>query len=203
VYRGLQRRHRDAHMRRIGRDAILARAQNSQRPVVAGDGRTSSAGLALVAGHGCVSEVWTASALQQVPGDRSHVTDVRGRSVQNGLRQNRIISLDFRIIRQIGVTDSRADLQASLRRGFNLVERQTIDIQQARGSFHVQLHQIDQRRASAQEARRRTLMSRFDCAEVAMAAAASGGRMNSKTCIEIPFARAKRVFERIAAMMLA
>ena len=161
MYRGLQRRHRDAHMRRIGRDAILARAQNSQRPVVAGDGRTSSAGLALVAGHGCVSEVWTASALQQVPGDRSHVTDLRGRSVQNGLRQNRIISLDFRIIRQIGVTDSRADLQASLRRGFNLVERQTIDIQQARGSFHVQLHQIDQRRASAQEARRRTLMSRF------------------------------------------
>jgi len=42
-----------------------------------------------------------------------------------------------------------------------LVEWQTIDIQQARGSFHVQLHQIDQRRASAQEARRRTLMSRF------------------------------------------
>ena len=74
--RRLQRRHRHAHIRGIGRDAMIASAQNRKRAIVTSDRWAATAWLALVAGHGCVAEVHAACALQQVATNCCHVADL-------------------------------------------------------------------------------------------------------------------------------
>src|SRR5262249_29576763 len=78
----IQSRQRYAHSGRIARDALVARSEDGQRPIVSGDGRTPGAGLALVARHRGVAEVDAASALKQVPPDSRHVADLRRGSLQ-------------------------------------------------------------------------------------------------------------------------
>ena len=76
VDRRLQRRHCHAHVRRVGRDAVFARAEDGERAVAAGDRRATGAGFTFVARHSCVAEVHAACALQQVPGNRSHIANL-------------------------------------------------------------------------------------------------------------------------------
>src|SRR5260221_5380909 len=84
----LQRRHRHAHIRGIRRDAMIARAQNSERTIMTSNSRASAAGLALVARHRGIAEVDTTCALQQVPTNRSHVADLSRSALQDRLRQD-------------------------------------------------------------------------------------------------------------------
>src|SRR5271155_1475259 len=64
-------------------------------------------------------------------------------------------------MRQVRVANCSADAQTAIARLFNLVEWQAIDIHQARGSLNVQLHQIDERGAAAQETHIGALLRRF------------------------------------------
>src|SRR6266404_9737155 len=86
MYRRLKRRHRHAHVRGIRRDAMFACTQDCERTIVAGDRWTPTAGLALVAGHGRITEVDTTCALQQVAAERRHISDLRRGAVQSRLR---------------------------------------------------------------------------------------------------------------------
>ena len=130
VDRRFQRRHRHAHVRRVGRDAVFARAQDGERAVAAGDRRAAGAGLALVARHRGVAEVHAARALQQVAGGRRHVAKLRRRAAEDRLRQHRVVSLHGRVVGEIGIANRGADLQPAVGRRFDLVERQAVDVDQ-------------------------------------------------------------------------
>ncbi len=56
--------HRDVHVRRIGRDAMFARAENGQATIYSGDGCAARAGLTLIAWHRSVTEVHATRSLQ-------------------------------------------------------------------------------------------------------------------------------------------
>src|SRR5678815_6046808 len=122
---------------------MLARAEDGERAIVARDRRTASAGLAFVARHCGVAEVNAAGALQQVSGNRRHVTDLRRSALQYRLRQHGIIALHFWVIREIRVACSSANLQSAIGHDFDLVERQSIDVEYTIGRLNIQLHEID------------------------------------------------------------
>ena len=65
------------------------------------------------------------------------------------------------MVGEIRITNGGANLQAAVRRCFDFVERQTVDVDHPRRHFDVQLHQIDQRRAARNEPHIRTLLCGF------------------------------------------
>src|SRR5258707_13433053 len=81
-----QRRQGHAHVGWIRGDAMLARAEDGKRAIVAGDRRASAAGFALVARHRGVAEVHAARSLQQVSSRSGHVSDLCGGALKDGLR---------------------------------------------------------------------------------------------------------------------
>src|SRR5205823_3185012 len=54
---GVERHHRDAHVRRVGRDAARARPEDGVAAVVALQGRAAGAWTALVAGPGQIAKI--------------------------------------------------------------------------------------------------------------------------------------------------
>ena len=66
--------------------------------------------------------------------------------------------MDRRVVGEVRVPDRRTDLQPAAGRRFDLVEPQAIDVDQLRGRFDVQLHQVDQRRAASEESDVRALL---------------------------------------------
>ena len=65
------------------------------------------------------------------------------------------------MVGEVRVPDRRTDLQPAAGRRFDLVEAEAIDVDQLRGRFDVQLHQIDQRRAAGDESDVRALLRRL------------------------------------------
>src|SRR5215208_1374963 len=147
-----------AHVRRVRRDAMLARAENGERPVAAGDRRAPGPRLAFVAGHGGIAEIGAACPLQQVSRGRGHIAELRRSTREEGLRQGGVISLHGGMMGKIGVADSRSNLQPAVRRGFDPVEGQTVDINDLRRCFDVQFHQINQCRATGKKANLSSLL---------------------------------------------
>src|SRR6266478_9388977 len=137
---------------------MLTRAKNGERAIVTGNGWASATRLALVARHRGIAEVDTTCALQQVPTNSSHIADLSRSALQYRLRQNRIILLHLRVIREIGIANGSSDLQSAIGHEFNLVEWQAINIEHACRSLHVQLHQVDQRCAATHESHVRALL---------------------------------------------
>ena len=74
------------------------------------------------------------------------------------LRQHGIVALHRRMVGEIGIANGGADLQPAVGRGFDLVERQAVDVEHPRRRFDVQLHQIDQRRPAGDEPHVRALL---------------------------------------------
>jgi len=58
---------------------------------------------------------------------------------------------------QVRIAYHRAYAHPMLRRGFDAVQRQAADVDHHGRPFHVQLHQVEQRRAARQEPDRRAL----------------------------------------------
>ncbi len=67
--------------------------------------------LALVAGRSRVVEVAAARPLHQVAADRRHVAQLRRRTGQDGLREQRIAPLDLLVVGDVGVRHERAEPQ--------------------------------------------------------------------------------------------
>ena len=59
------------------------------------------------------------------------------------------------MIGEVGIRHERADADAAVRCLFNLVQRQTRNIDQSRGAFDIFLHQVDQIGAACDELRSR------------------------------------------------
>src|SRR5438309_191587 len=55
------------------------------------------------------------------------------------------------MIREIRVADCGADLQAAVRSWFDLVERQTVNVEDPGRGLDVQFHQVDERRSPSDE----------------------------------------------------
>ena len=62
------------------------------------------------------------------------------------------------MVGEIGIANGGADLQPTVRSGFDRVERQTVDVNHPRRRFDVQLHQVDERRAAGDEPHVRALL---------------------------------------------
>ena len=116
--------HRDAHIRRVGGDALAAGPQNGMDAVVAVHRRAARPRLALVAGRRRVPEVVAARPLQDIPAGRRHVAELGDGPLQNRLGQHRVVLDDGGVVRQVRVGDQRADPQAAVRHRLDLGQRQ-------------------------------------------------------------------------------
>ncbi len=65
------------------------------------------------------------------------------------------------MVGEIRISNGGPDLQTPLRSGLGLVERQAVDVEDPRGRFDVQLHQIQQSRPAGDESRVRALLRSF------------------------------------------
>ena len=101
----------------------------------AGDRRAAVPGSRLLHGIAGIAEVHASRPLQQIAGSRRHVANLRRCAGEDRLRKNRIILAHRRMVRKIGIANRGADLQAAVGRRFNLVERQAVDVEQARAAF--------------------------------------------------------------------
>ena len=148
----LQRGQRHAHVRRVGGDAVLARAQDRVHAVEAVDRGTAGPRLALVAGRGRVVEVGAARPLHQVAARRRHVAELRRGARQDGLRQQRVAPLDLRVVGDVRVRHERAE-SAARRPSAGRISargRRLMSISRL-GPLDVLLHQVEQVRAAGDE----------------------------------------------------
>ena len=83
MHRRFQRGQGHAHIGRIRRDAVFARAEDGQTTVDSGDGRAARAGLALVARHIGSAEIHAPSSLQQIASGGRHVPKLHRCAAQN------------------------------------------------------------------------------------------------------------------------
>src|SRR6266702_4486868 len=125
----------------MGRDAMLAGAQDSMGPVETFERRAARTGCAFVAtvtaGRAGVrfAEVSTSCPLQQVSAGGCHIAQLWRRARKNGLREHRVRFLYLGMPGEIGIAYHGPDAQASRWQGFNLVEGQQVDINEGGGLF--------------------------------------------------------------------
>ena len=151
--RRLQQRERHAHVGRVDRDAGVARAEDRVHAIVAADRRAAAARLSLVAGRRSVVKVVAAGTLQEITAGRGHIAQLLRGAGHNRAGENRITLGDQRVIGEVGVANERPDAQATAQRVFNLLERQSRDVDDLRRSFDIHFHQIDQIGAARHEFR--------------------------------------------------
>ena len=153
--RGLDRRverpHRDRHVARVSGDARIARADDGVLSAEAAERGAAAAGHALVARQVGVVEVGAAGSLQQVAGRGCLVAQLPGGTRQERARENAIVAAHDGMGGQIGVAYPGADPQAAFRSGFDLVQRELVDIDEVRGRLDLQLHQVEEVRAARDE----------------------------------------------------
>ena len=90
------------------------------------------------------------------------------------------------MVGKIRIANRSSDLQASIRRCFDRVQRQMINVDHSGRRFHVQFHQIEQGRAAGDKPNVGALLRRIGLRGVRHAAAAPAGRINSKVFIVAP-----------------
>ena len=120
-------------------------------------GRATATGLALVAGERlAAAEVGTACALQEVAAERRHVAELlRGRPPER-LRERRILGHDLRMRPPHRSSARERRRPAQLRSSIDAVQLlEAVTSTTCRRRLDVQLHQIVERRAAGQKARRR------------------------------------------------
>jgi hypothetical protein len=110
------------------------------------------ASLPPVAGLVGVVEIGAARALEQIAGRGGAVAQLHGGAGQQRARQHRVILPHALVRGQVGVAHQRADAQAALRRGLDLVQRQAVHVDQMLRRFDLQLHQVQQIGAAGDEA---------------------------------------------------
>ena len=120
-----------------------------------GECRAAGAGTSLVAGFCDVIKVIAAGSLQQIAAGGGLVAQLRAGARQQCTAQHRVALPHAGIGRKVAVSNQRADAQAALRRLFDLVERQPVDVDQHRWRLDLQLHQVEQIGAAGNDFRAR------------------------------------------------
>src|SRR5580704_7583972 len=126
-------------------DAMLARSKDGVNSVETINGRASRARLAFVAGIGGIAEIVAPCALKQIAAGGSHVSQLRRSSGEKRFGKNCEILLDSFIVCQIAIANHSANFQSAIGCGFDLGERQGIDIHNFLWGLDIQFHQINQR----------------------------------------------------------
>jgi hypothetical protein len=85
------------------------------------------------------------------------------------------------VVSEIRVTNYSANREAAVRKPFDLVERQSVDVHHRLRLLDIQLHQIDERCAAADEANLRALLrcGRFGCCGNSLSAIAGPRELES------------------------
>jgi len=152
---------RDIHVGRVCRDAVRACAQYRKCPVVSLDRGAAGARRALVAGHRRIAEVDATGWLQQVAGRRRHITQLRRGAGKQRLGEHGILALDYGVMSQVEVANERPDLQPPVLQLFDVAKRQMIDVDHLTWALDVELHEIDQGRATGNKSNLRSLLRRL------------------------------------------
>ena len=142
---------RDAHVRGMRGDAMLARSQDRVHAVDPADRRTAAARLALIAGRGRIVEIQAARSLQEIAPGRGHVAQLRRGPGEDRAAEQWIARLYLRMLGEIAIGNQRADPQAAVLGLVNLIERQMRDVDQARRTRDILFHEVDQIGAAGDE----------------------------------------------------
>jgi hypothetical protein len=155
LHHRVERRHRHRHVGRMRRDAVVAHTEHGVHPIEAFQRRAARSGHALIAGLRRVIEVGATRALQQIAPGRRLVAKLGRRAGENRLREQRVTAADAHVDGDRAVGDQRANPQAALRRLLDAIKRQPTDVDELRRRLDLQLHEVDEIRASGDELGRR------------------------------------------------
>ncbi len=158
---GVQGRQGDGEVARILGDAALVDAEHGEVAVGPADRRTPRSRAPLVArGPARIAVVGAAGPLQHVAAERGHVAQLGAGGELQRLRHRRIVAQHGGVVRRRRHPGEGPEAQA---RGTGLdrgkLGRQRIEVDDVRRRDHLELHQIDQRRAA-----REVLRGRIDLA---------------------------------------
>jgi hypothetical protein len=138
----------------IGGDAMIARAEHGMHAVVSVHGGAAAARVALVAlGIGDIAEIGAAGALEDVAGEACHIADLRACGERERLCDHRIVAANLRVVGGLRHAHQAAEPETAPIR-FDAAHgpgRQRIDVDDLGWPHHVELHQVDQRRATGEQ----------------------------------------------------
>ena len=155
LHRRFKRRQRHVLVRGIGRNTLLAGAQDRQHPVMPVDRRATGTRLALVARMRRIAKIHATRPLQEVAACRRHVAQLRRGPRQIRLRKHRVVAQHNRMVRHIRIPRERTDHQPAARSCDYLVHRQPVDVDHLPWPLHRQLHHVQQIGSAGNEAQRR------------------------------------------------
>jgi len=147
----LERNHRYGHVRRMNRDAGVARAQDGVDAVDPGDRRTPAARRAFVAAVQRVVKVRAARALKQIAADRCLVAELARGAGEQRFGEHPVAAADAHIGGSVGIRGLGADANSAIGQVFNIPQRQAADVDEMGGPLDLELHQIEQIGAAADE----------------------------------------------------
>src|SRR5690349_264445 len=101
VHTRIERDQRNRHVRRMRRDARLARTKYGVHPIVAADGGATGARRTLVAWRRRVTKVCAARTLQEVSSRRRHVAELPRRAGEQRQGQHWIATSHRRVMGEI------------------------------------------------------------------------------------------------------
>ena len=157
---GFERGEGDVLVGGVGGDAIFAGAENREHAVVAVDGRTAGAGVALVAWVDSVAEVDAAGPLEEIAASSRHIAELRRSAGEQSLREDWVVALNRRVVGDIGVTgECSDDAGRPSDVGSMLIERKTVNVDDFARALDVELHQVDEGGTASDETDLRALLS--------------------------------------------
>src|SRR4029453_4017157 len=136
----------------MSRDAVLTRAEHRVSAVEAVDRVTTGLGPPPIAGGVDVTVVGATRPLHDVAGDGGHVSQLRGRAGQDGLREYRVAIADHRVPRKLAVGDVGADADRIVT-DVDSGKRGSTTPPQLWGGEDLDFHQIDERGPAGEEHR--------------------------------------------------
>ena len=149
---GIERDQRRSPVAGVERDAMVAYAEHGMTTVEPVEGRAPRPRRALVAlVIASVPEVGAARTLQHITTKPGHVAQLLRRRLPQTFGQDRVIASHSRIGMKRRHRNQRADPQFVIR-AVDAPHRRVVDrgnVDDRRWSHHVELHQVDQRRAAA------------------------------------------------------
>src|SRR5918994_6482951 len=135
----------------MGRYTVLARAQDRMNAVDAGNSRTASSRLALVARRRRIVKIVAARALEKVATYCGGVAELWRGARQDCARKERAAALHIWIISGIGVGHESTDPQTAICSLLDDSQRQTGDIDEPRRALDIVFHQIQKVGAAGYE----------------------------------------------------
>ncbi len=152
--RRIESGERNAHVRRMCRDAVLAGSEDGMDSVHTVDRRTTGSRRTLVARRRRIVEVVAAGALQEVAAHTGRVAELRRSAGQDRTREQRITLLDPDVVRDLRVGRQRPEAEPTVLALLDRAKREMRDVDQPARAGDVLLHEVDEVGAAGDELRR-------------------------------------------------